>query len=336
VKALLVNDASLGGHHGSALVTEQIKPLGAECGLVITAGWDWNSTTAVLNSITIPFDVVLINGEGSVHHDSKTAVRISSLAKLLRQKGIPAYLINATVEACSSHVIESLSLLRGCYVRDSASRDVLASYGCQARVVPDLTLSTRMTQRRQSNAGPLLLTDCSDELKTAQLMAIASVWPGVRFVSLRCPPPWPDKGSRARKIAIELKCLASLRAAITPWSLRYGHAIRLRSEFLDTMASARGIISARYHGVCLALLLRQPFLAVEGNIGKSAALLSDVGLDHRIVDLQTLETMSVPPEIPEFTDLEIQKIDAFLSQAQSAARDMFRWIARDSRSPHDV
>ena len=199
MKALIVNDASLAGHHGSALVTEQIQRIGRKAGADIVAGWDWESVLPALKSDRVPFDLIIVNGEGSVHHDSKSALRIASIAKSLRAKGVPAFMVNATVEACSPAVLDGLAAFRACYVRDTASRDLLAKAHIPAKVVPDLTLSALANYQSQDGGGPLLLTDLSDERKTAQLVAIASHWPDTNILTLRCPPPWPVNGSRFQR-----------------------------------------------------------------------------------------------------------------------------------------
>jgi hypothetical protein len=330
MKALLVNDASLAGHHGSALVTEQIKLLSAEAGIETLSGWDWESVLKACQDEPPAIDLVIVNGEGSIHHNSKSARRIAAIALQLREKRVPAYLVNATIEACDPDILNGLGAFRARFVRDSLSCDVLEMAGISSKVVPDLVLSASLPASRPAISGPLTLTDSSEEGKTARLIGLAQRWPETNIVTLRCPPPWPARGSSLRKVAFELKRAAAKPASLTPWSLRYAGAFRTIDELMDALASSRGLVTARYHGLCLALLIRLPFIAIEGNTGKAGALLRDIGLNRRCVDLDELTTSQEPPELQVFDDRESKAIDVFLSHTRKAAREMFNWIADDA------
>ena len=332
MKALLVNDASLAGHHGSALVTEQIKLFSAEAGIETLSGWDWGSVLKACQEELPAIDLVIVNGEGSIHHNSKSARRIAALALQLREKRIPAYLVNATIEACDPDVLNGLGAFRARFVRDSLSCDVLEMAGISSTVVPDLVLSASLPASRLATSGPLMLTDSSEEGKTARLVGLAHRWREANIVTLRCPPPWPARGSCFRKVTFELKRAAAKPASLTPWSLRYAGAFRTIEELLNALANSRGLVAARYHGLCLALLMRLPFIAIEGNTGKAGALLRDIGLDRRCVHLDELTACQEPLEPPMLDDRESKAIDVFLSRTRLAAREMFNWIADDANA----
>ncbi len=332
MRALLVNDASLAGHHGSALVTDQIKLLSARHGLEVVAGWDWNSVLNACGGDAKPFDLVIVNGEGSIHHNAKGARRIAALAATLAARDVPAFLVNATVEACDVDILRGLGAFRFCTVRDTASQRTLAAAGVHAGVVADLTLSASLAGAQQAEDGPLLLTDSSDELKSARLMELGRRWAGVEMMTLRCPPPWPVRGSPVRKYAFEVKRFVAKAAAPGPWTLRYGGALRTRDDLIAKMSRSRGVVAARYHAVCLAILLRLPFVAVEGNTGKAGSLLRDMGLDHRLRALDTLCHRDTPPIVPPFAAWELAAIDAFLERNRRNAEDLFARIAGDARA----
>ena len=269
---LLVNDASLAGHHGSAVVTDRAVALAREAGIDLTAGWDWPAAEAALAG-DHSFDLVVVNGEGSIHHDSKAARRIATLAHKLAARNCPAYLINASEEANGPEVLAGLAQFRLRFMRDRASRDSLARRDITASIVPDLTLSwddAPLAQRR----GALLVTDSSSVATTERLLALARRWSGARPVSLRARPPWPARGSKTRALSFPIKRLAGGLLPLSPWSLRHGQVLQTRADFMHVLAAeASAIVCGRYHGVCLALRTGLPFLAVEGNIGKIGALL---------------------------------------------------------------
>jgi polysaccharide pyruvyl transferase WcaK-like protein len=328
LRALLVNDASLAGHHGSALVSAQAVRLAGAAGIQLVAGWDWPSAEKVLSGPQ-NFDLVVVNGEGSIHHDSRTARRISKLARMLKSRGIPAYLINASEEANSPEIHEGLAAFRLRYVRDEASRASLARAGIDAVVVPDLTLSWEQAPVASCGGG-LVVTDASDDRKSALLLDLAQRW-GAQPITLRTAPPWPARGSGMRRVAFELKGLASRLAKASPRSWRYAGALRSLPKLAGALTQAGAAVCGRYHGVCLALRLKLPFLAVEGNIGKIHGLLGDIGLVGRMTTLEALRDQAEPPRISPFSDVERAMIDAFLQGAAQRARRMFEEIGADAR-----
>lgn len=330
MKALLVNDASLAGHHGSCLVTEQIKALACRTGIVVTTGWDWESILAIFQDQPKLFDIVIVNGEGSIHDNSKAARRISSLAPELAAKGVPAYLVNATIGGCSAHVLHGLGAYRARFVRDSASQAELALAGLNSEVVADLVLTATIAPQLKKTIEPLLLTDLSDEAKTARLIGLKQRWHGSTIITFRSPPPRPVRGSSTRALTYGFKRAIASTATLSPWSLRYAGALQTREKLVDIFTSCSGLIAARYHAVCLALILRVPFLALESNTGKTGALLRDVGLQARCVDFDLLESGCSPPVVPAFNDRELAAIEYFLSKTSTAATAMFTSIAADA------
>ncbi len=336
LRALLVNDASLAGHHGSALVTQRCVELACEAGIDLEAGWDWDAVEAALSG-RHTFNLVIVNGEGSIHHDSRSARRIAALAHNLADAGTPAYLVNASEEANGAEVLAGLAKFRLRFVRDEVSRASLARAGIDAQVVPDLTLSWFAAPNARGK-GDLLVTDASDQTTAARLVALAAKWNGrrglgARTISFRAMPPWPARGSRKRRIGFAFKSLLSRMTPSSAWSLRYAGVLRTRDDLLDVMTgNARGIVCGRYHAVCYALRIGLPFIAVEGNIGKVSALLADIGIANRVFTLDELEKLPGPPAVAPISDEEKARIAIFLDNAEVRARDMFDRIARDAKA----
>jgi hypothetical protein len=330
LKALLVNDASLLGHHGSAIVTEQIVRHAAAADIDLAHGWTWEAALDALAKNDHPFDVVIVNGEGSVHSDSRAAKRVAQLAGETARRSTAAYLVNATVEGNSLELTRELARFRLCFVRDTPSQANLAQAGVKANVVHDLTLTaSHLANVVHYPSGPLLVTDASDQDTTRRLMDLAQKW-NAQPITLRARPPRPERGSPARSVKFEIKRQISRLAPHSGWSLRYRDALT-RETFLSRLSASSGIVSGRYHAVCLALRTGSPFLAIAGNTGKTGALLSDIGIADRALSLRELEFLRDPPAIPIFSDAERGRIAAFLSTTEGKARDMFAAIAADAR-----
>jgi hypothetical protein len=336
LKALLLNDASLAGHHGSALVTQQARALAADAGIDVATGWSWEAALKATYRPGSGFDLILVNGEGSLHSNSRAAERIAAIAKDLARSGrLPAYLINATVEGNSATLTRDLGQFRLRYVRDHRSRSVLAKECVDAVTVHDLTLTAAHLPRAHdpSPRAPLLITDASDQETSDRLFAVTSALSGARPVTLRARPPWPTRGDRMRRIAFEIKRRAARLMQLSPWSLRYGHSIGSLG-LAGQLARSRGVVCGRYHAVCIALRMGVPFVAIDGNTGKTRALLADIGLEHRLVPLAELEGAPADYQVPPYSDTERLQIGEFLASVEDGAADMFRRIADDARRWH--
>jgi polysaccharide pyruvyl transferase WcaK-like protein len=327
LKALLVNDASLLGHHGSALVSRQACKLAAEAGIESTVGIDWATAERMLAGRN-GFDLVIVNGEGSVHHDGSTARRIARLAQALSARGMPAFMINASVEANSDEVHAGLSQFRKIYVRDFRSQNELAIAGIPSQVVHDLTLTWSDAPKAEPTANSrVLVTDASDAEK-ALILYRFSERTGCQPITLRTAPP---AGSRRwkRRAGFELKRLAGALLPGSPWTLRYTGATRHFDEFARHLATSHGIICGRFHAVCLAIRMGIPFLAVAAPTSKIEDLLSGIGMSNRMIDLEHIDQAESAPAIPPLDDRERQSINTFLRETELKARQMFDDIASD-------
>jgi polysaccharide pyruvyl transferase WcaK-like protein len=329
MRALLVNDASLAGHHGSALVTARLVAIAARHGIELVAGWDWPAVEALGDALS-SFDLVVVNGEGSIHDDAKSAHRIAAIADQCFARSLPAYLVNASISGLGKAILSSIGRFRLLHVRDTTSQAYLQANGIESRVVHDATL-TWADGPVWRGGGPVLVTDASEEGKTKRLIGIQRSLPGSRMISLRTKPPQPTRGSTRRQWQYRIKSLLSAPMPLSAWSLRYARSIEGLDRFAAVLATSGGVLAGRYHAVCLALRLGVPFLAIDGNTSKTRDLLADVGLTDRLVSLDRLAQDAAAGKPPAFSGAEKERIAAFLAKTEAAAEAMFAAIASDAK-----
>ncbi len=342
IRAIVFNDTSYDEHHGCQVVMSQIFSLCAEAGIEIARacpiGHDWANDGKLKRDIRSA-DVCIVNGEGTMHHDAKQAMRYGQLARYCREQNVPCYLVNSVWQD-NQRLAEYAADFSGIYVRDGRSQAELAEIGVQSTVVPDLTLSQepRESQRRQGFIvnGSVL----RERMAEAWTVAKAASAQSVRYLSIRTLPPlqfskgFPGYALRScwKRLRLLLDILKSrLFDIANPATkkgagyLRWRYAELSTERFLSVLASSEGVITGRYHCVTLCLLTRTPFLAIASNTHKIEALLDEVDLPSRMVDsyaagLAARERMA-------FSGEEIERIDAFLQQSRSRARQMFGAIA---------
>jgi len=91
-------------------------------------------------------DLVLLNGEGSIHHNSVRALALLALAKTAIEAGKKVLLMNATIQDIMPDLIKDvIARCELVHVREAASQKYLAQYGVDAIVTADLAFMALQT-----------------------------------------------------------------------------------------------------------------------------------------------------------------------------------------------
>ena len=98
IKAIIINDTTLNKHHGCELLMSEIDRLCEKNKITIvercyhTSSFNLNKKK-ILNS---DFDLVLVNGEGSLHHNQKVAHDILNTVEMIKRNyRVPLVLFNS-------------------------------------------------------------------------------------------------------------------------------------------------------------------------------------------------------------------------------------------------
>lgn len=136
MKIVLVNDTSLyENHFGCQLVGQTIREHLAEFGMELLAALPYTFDPTKFTSVFEQADLLLINGEGSIHHGKNRM--LCDLAKLY-----PSVLINAVFQENPDDF--AVGAFKRVFVRESNSAKYLDNYGVKAAVVPDLIFGSRL------------------------------------------------------------------------------------------------------------------------------------------------------------------------------------------------
>ncbi len=273
--------------------------------------------------------LMVINGEGTLHHDRPTGRRLLLAAEQARSHGVPVALINAGWEANGVELVALLDNVDLVAVRDSQSAAELRSAGRSCVVVPDLSLYAPVAPTGVSRSG-VGYTDSVDPDMTLQLersrrharglpVAIQYSLPGVtaklRFVR--------EAVSR-RDLTSPLRMAALIRARSTQLHAQAATA----DEFISRLAALELLVSGRFHACTLSLLAGTPFVAVPSNTSKIAALVQDVGLAAWRADA-SLDARSVESARREgWSPTERSAVGAYIAMARQAVSALFADIGR--------
>ncbi|MBA3518771.1 MAG: polysaccharide pyruvyl transferase family protein [Rhizobiales bacterium] len=333
LRAAMIHTTSYVGHHGCTLVCRRIGELAADNGIQI-ASWlplrfdemriDWTR-----------YDLLLVNGEGSLHGDRPAAHLIANLARLAERIGRPAYLINSVYENNGRGVAAGVSRYRRIYMRESLSRDRAREAGLSAEIVPDLSLTWRPSCLPARGDG-IVVNDSTLGATRHELFELSREIDAAYITINGRPPRLVDFPGRniGRQARYDLK---RILGRLSPPGRRRSAAVNgisVFDAFVEKLASdAAVLVTGRFHGVCLALDLEIPVLALASNTHKIQGLCADVGIESRLFgsvsEIRRLLKASHLRDLRYSPD-ELKRIRSFRQAALVRAQAMFKSIADDA------
>lgn len=229
-------------------------------------------------------DMVIINGEGTMHHDMPGALTLAEAGIFAKEQGKPVALINTVWEGnkTANRLLPVTSMI---YARESLSAVELSNVGFPAAVVPDLALSCP--------ADRLFLAP-----DTVQLTGSVLVFDDIRYEAAMLLA----KYARSRGLQFyRMSVRPSLRsmAAVWKWArlfLAGGGRRPFTLHQIQQVLEASVVVTGRFHGVCMAILAKRPFVAVSSNTHKIEGLLADAHLDEGAVLLTDSDLLRNPFE----------------------------------------
>jgi len=288
----------------------------------VPIGHDWRKDNA-LKKICRDADAIIVNGEGSIHHDTAGAKLLSEIGPFSKEVDTPAFLINATIQSNGPQVYKALSFFRKIYVRESESMRDLLRHGLDSEVVADLTLTVD-ARAEKSTAEKFAFTDSVDPSVTLKLYSlICNENPEWIYMPIeRRKSFWGLLKMKRKKDYFNPKILLSTLAA----NVRSNrHRDAFLDDYLNKLSCLKGLVSGRFHSFCMALHYQVPVTLIRSNSHKIESMLIDIGLDRdRVVSALDDDCLKVKP----YSDIEINNICEYLVKAKSDAEKMFSEIVK--------
>lgn len=266
IRAAVFNDTRPTNHHGCQLVMKALIDGLERAGTAAT--WfhpvrvDWREHPERLPGRG-EIDLVVVNGEGSIHHSATRprAVYLPEIGPWAKSIGVPAFLINATISDIDRHTADAISAFDGVFVRETASRRELAGWGVESEACVDLTVGLEFDDRPRGGA---CVTDSVLKDSNRRLRALAN-----------------ERGWEYRRM---------VAGADEPYEP--AAALARGQAFAQWLAGHELVVTGRFHTVTLCVATGTPFVAVESNTSKISAFVQDVfGDRRRVVDLDALQDL---------------------------------------------
>lgn len=291
---VVLNDTRVDRHHGCSRVLDVIHMLSRREGMDVCATapahQDWRCNAAFMRHFE-QARLVIVNGEGSIHHNSAEAAWLLEAGAAARQRGIPAAIINMSWEANNLSFVQRLHDFALVATRETRSAGELADYGLVCRTVPDLSIFTEHPGR-----GTRAQVGFTDSVLRDTTVKLERMRKAVRGQTI--PIQYSERGlGGTSQFFLSYMARSELSR---PRRLRQVLEIRLRqfaaqsgstADLVERIARLKLLVTGRYHAVNFALVAKTPVVAVETNSHKIAALLDDVGIDRS--RLTTADVLSI-------------------------------------------
>ncbi len=313
LRAVLLNDCLVASHLGTVLVARNLAAGLSGVGVDLVGRYPrgFSRWDARFDRVLEQTDVVIINGEGTCHHDAPDAARFFEAARRAHEKGKAVVLLN-TVWQDNPNLKSFLRYVDRLFVRESASAADLRHAGHVAAVVPDLSLAADLDGRRQPATGLPLVTDAvgyEDSLALGEF-ATSRRWPfrpmrrWFRGILLKHP---------RRVLRVALAC----SGGVSP----------LDATDYGLIGNASTILTGRFHGVCLALIAGRPFVALSSNTHKIEAMATDMGLRELILtgrtfDIDAITRLMEMVQEEGYRNHVVERIAAYIGTARQAQQAM--------------
>ena len=313
-------------HFGSETVVRTIREAARVRGYRLAGTVNtWQDLTHLLRAGTMPVDLVVLNGEGTMHsgNGALPSDLLDACVEIKAQSNCRSALINSHWDLDERHSI-TLQNFDAVYLRDQASRQRLARHRTggkiSAAVTPDISIAGFLDAFDGStiarDGGPFVM----DSQQPAESLAL------LEYAQISGIPFFTATGKSQDLIAGQVPCdVGSSAVGPVPRVFR----------LTDLTLGCGGLVTGRFHGACLGIALDRPVVALRSKTAKIESLFEDAGLGSGVLlprDFSELapsdKRTAVSRRWAEWGPDQRASACAFREAAQTRITDMFDDIFR--------
>jgi polysaccharide pyruvyl transferase len=285
----------------------------------------WDSAGTLLRNMRRA-DLILINGEGTLHHGAELGAGLLSVVDHPARGKTPVALINTIYQENPPEWARWLGKMSLVAARDHRSQREIERADVKAAFAPDLSLygaAPASAKHRPCVAyGDSIYGDITKVLrktyKRKRREGRSNLFLPIRTSILHGSPHAP------------LSLHAWLHAQRYTWDAQFSRLkdpnYRISSnaeDFMRDLQQASIYLTGRYHGICLSIASGVPFRAVASNSFKIEALLEDAGLQPARSSTDVADVLESVPEDWQFTPREQANLSAFLRDGRRSVDALF-------------
>jgi hypothetical protein len=334
-RVFLLNDTDHSGQHfGCQRVMRIIKSNLATRNAVITgsvkSGIDWRQKKRNYSDIS-KSDLLLVNGEGTLHHGKGKGEWLLEAATYAKKAGVTTALINAIWQDNPKSWDERVKSFDHIYCRDSRSAKAL-SLATERRVewMGDLTMTTGTLEEEKNRTTRIIFGDSVSTKVSRSLVAKACTL-GEDVIILPLTSQGAHNTTMRGRVGHQfLDTIRAMRGKNDEKWQSKTHYAEDDEDFILHLLSAQLVVTGRFHAVCLAIATRTPFIAISSNSWKTETLVADIGLSNkRIISIKELDELDLNKSDFKYSPAELLNMEKHLSEWRIGSERMFDTIIGD-------
>lgn len=330
VTAVLVNDTRVDCHHGCERVVQGVYELCEQSSISIVKTFPSHSVLLTNGSYVEAIDqcdLLLINGEGTMHGARPFAVELLKAGLYAKSMGKKVALINSCWMGNTQEMANVAASFDFVVVRDRESARELKAQGVDCCQSFDLSLYSpiSVSAARGSQVG---VSDSVLPGITRQLYRFA-VSRKLNLISIQFPTTSTVHGSY--RFMRDVVSFRNFRGSLVLPSIllsRYKlliNSTRATSEWVNRLAHYSLIVSGRFHLCTLAALTETPFVALNSNTTKIRNFIEDAGLDgRRVIDVEDLNGIDIAGY--QYSSAELKALRQYILDGRLQYQSIFKEI----------
>jgi len=323
---IVLNDTRADQHFGCTAVMRALEAglgnAGLQVALSLGTHVDWRRDARFARAIASA-SLIVVNGEGTLHHDRPAGLRLLEVAAHARTAGVPSALINAGWQANGEAYASAVRSFDLVSARDSHSAAELRATGVECRVVPDLSLCTANPDT--SARSGIGVTDSVDRDVALSLSRLRSTLKATT-VSIHERPRGFRAAWRFHRDILDKRDLVQPLGAWRRLAARreqFAASGESLEGFVGGLADLALVVSGRFHACTLALVAGTPFLGAGTNSHKISALVEDAGLEAWRADFVRDAKAVFDAARIGWSDSERHAVASYVRQARESAHVLF-------------
>lgn len=327
--AVVFNDTRIHQHFGCDRVMAVLEAGLTSRGVQIIARSPvrhaWWDDAALMRKIA-EARLLVINGEGTLHHGGAQGEALMRLARHPVRGTKPLFLINALYQENPPDWGEALKAFTGLWARESRSAAAMSlATGRKVGFFGDLTLCGESILGADGSRSGVIFGDSVKKKVSRRLAQLSSTQPGCRLIPIVAE--LKTVRDRTGVAAFARRVENRLVTAIDRWRYPALNLLPDQQAYAEALRRAALHVTGRFHGLCFSVATGTPFVTLSSNSWKSEALIADAGLSpERLVSLDRLGPDLLNRDWA-YSAQERVSIRDFLAMSQAAAAMAFDEIA---------
>jgi polysaccharide pyruvyl transferase WcaK-like protein len=287
-------------------------------------------------------DLIIINGEGTIHHNSLNGDRLADAVEYFKNIGKKVAILNSVFEANNEVLYSKIGKADWIFVRETLSKIELDRYEIKSKVVPDLVfnqIDIFQKYETRKNKKKIIVNDSVVASYSEEILRLSKKIDKSYRIKLRIT--YLENLEIKRIKSNFLKRTIRLILDVSPRRLlsmlksnprilnKQNFTILEMPDLVGKISNSDFIITGRFHMVCFAIMNEIPFLALPSNTHKTFGMLKDIGLESRY--FEKIPKFDVLESLYNYDDNEIALIIKYKILAKKEIQNMFDTIFEEAR-----